>query len=330
MIIVSKKGTGNYTSIQEAVQSIDDRHEEIVTLFIEPGIYEEKIFIRKNNIQIIGQDRNTTIIRYGDGAKKKWENGTDYGTFNTATVLFSGSHITVRNITFENNAGPGKIAGQAIAAYIASDTTAFYHCAFLGHQDTIFTGDLKEESFKHLVFPDFFNKSIVPIDFPVIRNYFENCYIVGDVDYIFGPNIAYFYKCTLFTRLLSSESTSYITAASTPQGQEYGYVFMNCTVEGEGEVGSIYLGRPWRDYAKTAFLECCLDGHIHPSGWHNWGRSKAEVTTTYLEYGNTGEGAPTNMRIAFSKQLTNPDIIEYFSVLNVLGGHDQWAPKENK
>lgn len=325
MITVSKNN-GDFTTLQEAVLSVDDHASEPVTILIEPGIYEEKVFIRKKNIHIIGKNRDNTIFLYGDGAKKLRPDGTDYGTFNTAVVFFAGSDITVENITFKNTAGSGKTAGQALAVYIGSDRTAFYNCAFLGHQDTVFTGNMSDEPNKRLMLPDFFQKSDVKIQYDGNRNYFEDCYICGDVDYIFGPSTAYFNRCQIYSKLLTSESVSYITAASTPNGQEHGYVFSQCDIAGEGENGSIYLGRPWRDYAKTAFIQCTMDKRIHPVGWHNWNRPKAEVTSTYLEYANTGEGACTAQRAPFSKQLTNPGILAYYSPESVLSGDDGWKP----
>lgn len=326
MITVSKSGAGDFDSLQKAILSVDDAHADAAVIFVEPGVYEEKVFIRKRNIQIIGADRDSTVIRYGDGAKKLRADGTIYGTFNTATVLFAGSDITVRNLTIENSAGSGRIAGQAVAAYVASDRTAFYNCAFLGHQDTIFTGFVDDGDFLKLMLPEFFEASAVPVEFPVTRNYFEDCYICGDVDYIFGPNVAYFNRCNIHTRLLASESVSYITAASTPLWQEYGFVFHGCRLIGEGTKGSVYLGRPWRDFAKTAFLACEMDAHIHPAGWHNWGKAKAEANCGYVEYGNTGAGADTSRRASFCKLLTNPDLQEYYDARAVLCGADGWNP----
>lgn len=325
-IIVSKDIIGSFHSIQEAILSIDDQHEDTITILIKPGVYTEKIWIRKENIRIIGEDANTTIVRYGDGAKKPRPDGSEYGTFNSATIFFAGSDITVENITIENTAGVGHIAGQALAAYVASDKTTFRNCRFIGYQDTIFTGDSQSCSMKKLMLPDFFLNSSVNIDYPVIRNYFDSCYISGDVDFIFGPNIAYFNRCEIFSRKLESESNSFITAASTPAAQEYGYVFNQCHLTSNDRPDSVYLGRPWRDYAKTAFIQCCMEEHIKPIGWHNWGKANAEATTSYVEYGNTGAGANPEQRTPFSKQLTNPEILEYYSIERVLAGMDNWRP----
>lgn len=324
MITVSKND-GDFTSLQEAILSIDDNHKEQITIFVKSGVYEEKVWIRKENIQIIGEDLDTTIIRYGDGARQLREDGTEYGTFNTATVLFAGRDIIVKNLTIENTAGIGEIAGQALAAYIASDRTSFIHCKFLGHQDTIFTGDMKQTELKRLMLPEFFLNSPINVEYKTIRNYFEDCYICGDVDYIFGPNTAYFYNCELFSKKYNNYDT-FITAASTPIDQEFGYVFSHCRLTSDGSKESVYLGRPWRDYAKTAFLSCEMGEHIKSVGWHNWDKVNAEVTTSYVEYGNIGKGADTSYRANFSKSLTNSKILEYLSIENVLAGSDGWNP----
>ena len=332
-IVVAKDGSGDFTSLQEAVYHIPDGRDYPVTIYIRPGIYHEKVFIRKENINIIGQDSHQTIIRYGDGAKLLRSDGTEYGTFNSATVLFAGKNIYVENITFENCAGRGKVAGQALAVYIASDRTVFRDCRFLGSQDTIFTGDLNPGTMKRLMLPDAFVQSSVPCYYANPRNYFDTCYICGDVDFIFGPSTAYFTNCEIFSKRLDVESGTYITAASTPMSQEYGYVFFKCRLTSDDKEASVYLGRPWRDYAKTAFICCELSAHIKPEGWHNWGKAKAEVTSSYVEYGNFGPGASTSIdennpkvRASFSKQLDNPDVLDYYSLPRVLGGHDNWQP----
>ncbi|MCC8102021.1 MAG: pectinesterase family protein [Clostridiales bacterium] len=327
-IHVSKSAQNGYTSVQEAILAVEDGHEEPVRIHLEPGIYEEKIFVRKENIEITGDDPEHTILRYGDGAGKQRPDGQgEYGTFNTAVLLLAGKNITVRNITIENTAGPGRKAGQALALYAAADRLSFYNCRFLGYQDTIFAGNIAGFWLNdNPLFPDFFTQSAVPIAHKQIRNYFKDCYIAGDVDFIFGPNVAFFDNCEIYSR-----GRSYITAASTPADQEYGFVFWNCALTGldNMEEGLTYLGRPWRDYAKTAFISCTMGSHICPEGWNNWGKAKAEAVCAYVEYGNKGPGAyqgMTEVRAPFSRQLNNPELLNYFSKEQVLGGEDGWNP----
>lgn len=324
-ILVAKDGSGDFSSLQQAIYHIPDQRDYPVTIYLKPGIYHEKVFIRKENINIIAKDANKTIIRYGDGAKSIRPDGTEYRTFNTATVMFAGKDIYVQNITFENCAGNGKIAGQALAVYVASDRTVFQDCRFLGYQDTIFAGDLNPGIMKRLMLPEAFLNSPIPLYYPNRRNYFDTCYIRGDVDFIFGPNTAYFENCEIFSSKIQSEDKSFITAASTPISQEYGFVFFKCKLTSDDKEASVYLGRPWRDYAKTAFISCEMGNHIKPEGWHNWDKPKAEVTCSYIEYGSFGPGASSH-RASFSKQLDNPGVLDYYSIYHVLGGHDDWRP----
>lgn len=324
-IIVSKTNPNAFSTLQEAVLSIDDNHQETVRIFIEPGIYEEKVFIRKENIEIVGSGRDNTIFRYGDGARKPRPDGEgEYGTFNTAVIMFAGKDITVRDLTVESTAGPGDVAGQALAIYVAADRCSFYHCNFTGWQDTIFSG----LTGSNLMLPEFFTNSAVNMIHKTARNYFYDCFISGDVDFIFGPNVVFFDKCEIFSRKRKSEACSYITAANTPIDQEYGLVFSECRLTGDADTASVYLGRPWRDFAKTVFLNCHMDKHIIPEGWGNWGKVKAEAVCSYIEYNNDGPGAATEKRVPFSKQLTNPALTEYFSKESVLAGEDHWNPTE--
>ena len=299
-IHVSKNDPSAFSTLQEAILSIDDRHDEAIRIEVAPGIYEEKLFIRKENIEIVGDDPLTTVFRYGDGAKKPRPDASgEYGTFNTAVIFIAGKDITLRNLTIESTAGPGYLAGQALAVYAAADRLSCYNCRFTGWQDTIFNGDPMTCNMKKLMLPDFFQASEVPIVHKFYRNYFKDCYVCGDVDYIFGPNTAFFDHCEIHSIARVSE-----------------------------EPDSVYLGRPWRDCAKTAFICCELGDHICPEGWQNWGKVRAEVLSDYIEYGNFGPGADCSGRSPLSRCLVNPEVETYFSKENVLVGEDGWIPAE--
>lgn len=325
-IYVSQNSPDTFHSLQEAVLAVPDNRRETVRICVSPGIYEEKVFIRKENLEIVGQNPETTVFRYGDGARKPRPDASgEYGTFNTAVILLAGRNIHMENITVENTAGPGHTAGQALAVYVAADRCSFRNCRFLGWQDTIFAGEALTCNMKNLMLPDFFSSSSVPIEYPVLRNYFRDCYISGDVDFIFGPNVVFFDHCEIFSRKHHSESHAFITAASTPADQEFGLVFSHCRLTGDEEPASVYLGRPWRDYAKTAFVHCHMGRHICPEGWQNWGKARAEVLCSYIEYANDGPGAGTAGRASFGKPLTHPGLEEYYSRENVLAGDDGWS-----
>ena len=197
------------------------------------------------------------------------------GTFRTYTLKVEGTNITVKNITIENNAAK---LGQAVALHTEGDHLTFENCRILGNQDTIYTGT------------------------PGTRCYFHNCYIDGTTDFIFGPSTAWFENCELH-----SKADSYITAASTPKGQTYGYVFNHCKLTADPDVTKVYLGRPWRPYAHTLFMNCEMGSHIRPIGWDNWRNKENEKTVRYEEYNNTGAGASTKQRAAWTRQLTKKE-----------------------
>lgn len=324
-IYVDKNVPHAFHSLQEAILAVPDNREETLRIMVASGIYEEKVFIRKENVEIVGENPETTIFRYGDGARKPLpDRSGEYGTFNTAVILLAGKNLHMKNITVENTAGPGQTAGQALALYAAADRCSFDNCRFLGWQDTVFAGEALNCKMKNLILPDFFCNSSVPITYPVLRNYFRNCLISGDVDFIFGPNVVFFDHCEIFSRKRQSEEHAFITAASTPAAQEYGLVFSHCRLTGDGEPGSVYLGRPWRDFAKTAFVCCHMEEQICPEGWQNWNKARAEALCNYVEYNNEGPGAQTRRRAPFSKQLTNAGLAEYYSKEKVLAGEDGW------
>ena len=268
-IVVSRDGTGNFRTLQEAIESARAFMDYTVTIYVKNGVYKEKVIVPSwvENIDIIGEDRDKTIITYDDHA-----NINKMGTFRTYTVKVEGSDITFKNLTIENNAAQ---LGQAVALHTEGDRLKFINCRILGNQDTIYTGA------------------------KFTRLYFKDCYIDGTTDFIFGPSTALFEDC-----IIHSKRNSYVTAASTPKEAKYGYVFKHCKLTAEPGVDKVYLGRPWRPYAYTLFIECELGKHIVLAGWHNWGKQSNEETARYMEYKNTGEGANASERMAWSKQLT--------------------------
>ena len=273
-IFVARDGTGQFRTIDEALEVCRAFMEYHKVIFVKRGTYKEKLIIPQwlTNIEICGEDRDQTVITYDDHA-----NINKMGTFRTYTVKIQGQNITVKNITIENNAAR---LGQAVALHTEGDRLTFVNCRFLGNQDTVYTGVAGT------------------------RLYFKDCYIEGTTDFIFGPSIAWFEHCDIFCK-----ADSYITAASTPKEQPYGYVFNNCRITTAPEVSKVYLGRPWRDYGYTLFMNCDLCKEIRPEGWHHWQKER-ELTARYLEYNNRGEGASTTQRVAWSRQLTKKEASE--------------------
>lgn len=289
-IVVSRDGTGNFRTLQEAIESARAFMDYTVTIYVKNGVYKEKVIVPSwvENIDIIGEDRDKTIITYDDHA-----NINKMGTFRTYTVKVEGSDITFKNLTIENNAAQ---LGQAVALHTEGDRLKFINCRILGNQDTIYTGA------------------------KFTRLYFKDCYIDGTTDFIFGPSTALFTLC-----IIHSKRNSYVTAASTPKEAKYGYVFKHCKLTAEPGVDKVYLGRPWRPYAYTLFIECELGKHIVLAGWHNWGKQSNEETARYMEYKNTGEGANASERVAWSKQLTKKEA-EAVTVDAIFRTQSDWNP----
>jgi len=294
-IVVARDGTGQFRTVDEAIEvcrAFMDYHKVI---FVKKGVYKEKITIPQwlQNIEIVGEDRDATIITYDDHANIKTNDRPQgMGTFRTFTLKIEGNDITLRNITIENNAAR---LGQAVALHTQGDRLTFVNCRFLGNQDTVYTGNAG------------------------CRHYFDHCYIEGTTDFIFGPATAWFEQCDIYCK-----ANSYITAASTPQDQPFGYVFNRCTVRTAPEVTKLYLGRPWRDYGYTLFMHCQLPAAVTPEGWHRW-EPQREQTARYAEYENTGEGAVTQNRVFWSRQLNKKEARQV-TLESVFCRADNWMP----
>ena len=311
-IVVSRDGTGEFRNISEAIEVCRAFMEYHKVIYVKKGTYKEKIIIPQwlTNIEICGEDRDQTIITWDDHANipvamalASWpvdavealrptDGRATIGTFRTFTLKIQGSRITLKNITVENNAAR---LGQAVALHADGDKLTFINCRFLGNQDTIYTGNAH------------------------CRQYFKDCYIEGTTDFIFGPSTAWFENCDIFCKI-----NSYITAASTPQDVPYGYVFNNCRITCAETVTKMYLGRPWRDYGYTLFMNCELPKNIRPEGWHNWQKER-EQTARYMEYNNRGEGAATDQRVTWSRQLTKKEA-QKITLQEVFTVNDTWQP----
>ena len=301
-LVVSRDGTGEFRTIDEAIEVCRAFMDYTKVIYVKKGVYKEKLIIPSwlTNITICGEDRDNTIITWDDHANIKMPvggldseaavKGKPMGTFRTYTLKVQGSYITLKDITIENNAAK---LGQAVALHTEGDHILVQNCRLLGNQDTVYTG------------------------VGGTRVAFYDCYIEGTTDFIFGPSIAWFQNCEIH-----SKANSYITAASTPAGQKYGYVFYKCRLTADKDVDKVYLGRPWRPFAATIFMDCELGKHIRPEGWHNCNNAKNEETARYAEYGNKGEGASTKNRVKWSKQLSKKEAAKV-TLLDAFG-EDCW------
>ncbi|HSC54799.1 MAG TPA: pectinesterase family protein [Phnomibacter sp.] len=291
---VAKDGSGDYKFIQDAIDAMRAFPLSRITLYIKNGVYNEKIELPAFNtdVSFIGESVDKTIISFSDYSGRGKQT-----TFTSYTAKISGNRFVAENITFVNAAGP---VGQAVALHVDADQAIFKNCKFLGNQDTIYASG--EQS----------------------RQLFINCFIEGTTDFIFGPATAVFQDCTI-----RAKSNSYITAANTPAWKKYGFVLLHCKIIADSSVQKLFLGRPWRAYAKTAFIECELPAQIVPEGWDNWSNAANEKTAEYVEYNNRGEGAVTDKRVAWSKQLSAREAKKYtleniFAASSVAADDSAW------
>ncbi len=275
--IVSQDGTGDFRTVQEAINAVPDFRKAAQTrIFIRNGIYKEKLVLAecKINVALIGESAEKTILTYDDYAAKPNIFGENKGTSGSSSFYIYGPDFYAENITFENSAGP---VGQAVALFVASNRAHFKNCRFKGYQDTLYTYGKYSKQF------------------------YEDCYIEGTVDFIFGASTCFFRDCEIH-----SLGRGYLTAASTLEDVPYGYVFQNCRLTAEPGVERTMLGRPWRPYGHTVFIDCKMGSHIAPEGWFNWGVEK-EKTARYGECGSmTLDGKPVDVskRVTWSKQVS--------------------------
>ncbi|HEY1114336.1 MAG TPA: pectinesterase family protein, partial [Chitinophagaceae bacterium] len=245
-LTVAQDGSGNYRTIQEAVNSVRDLGQQRVRIYIKKGVYHEKLVIPswKTAISLVGESPESTIITGNDHSGKPVPGGKDafglakYSTFTSYTVLVEGNGVTLENLTIQNTAGR---VGQAVALHVEGDRIIVRNCRILGNQDTLYTA--KEES----------------------RQYYQDCFIEGTTDFIFGEATCVFQGCTI-----NSLANSFITASAQRKGQRFGYVFLDCKLTAAPGATKVYLGRPWRPYAQTVFLRTEMGAHITPEGWHHW------------------------------------------------------------
>lgn len=296
--VVAQDGSGDYKTIQEAVNNFRDHSQVRVTLYIKNGVYNEKLVIPawKPNIHLIGESKEGVVITGNDYSGKSYPNGSKdatgkdkFSTYTSFVVLVDAPDVIIENLTIQNTAGR---VGQAVALHVEGDRFVCKNCVLKGNQDTLFAA--REGS----------------------RQYYQNCYIEGTTDFIFGKSIAVFDKCTIH-----SLTNSFITAAATPPYQPFGFVFFDCKLTAAPEAKKVYLGRPWRPYSQTLFIRTEMGNHITPEGWDNWRNPDNEKTTLYAEYASTGEGGKTENRVKWSKQLSTKDLKKY-TLDKILSGND--------
>jgi pectinesterase len=300
-ITVAYDGSGDYKTIREAIQAVPDNYSGRTTIFIKKGYYREKIIIpsSKINLELIGENALNTVISFDD-YNPKVKGADTINTWNSFTFSVEAEGFLARDLTFENSAGR---VGQGVAVKIIADQVVFINCRFLGNQDTLFAHG-------------------------VGRMYFKDCYIEGTTDFIFGSAVALFENC-----IIHSKVNSYITAASTPMGNAYGFVFKHCNLTADTAANRVFLGRPWRAFAKTVFIDCEMGAHIVKEGWNNWNDPEREKTVFYGEFNSGGPGGVADYRVKWSRQLQKEEA-ETYTAENIFARKSvpipvvgEWNPK---
>lgn len=300
-ITVAKDGSGQFTSIQKAINSVRDLGPGEALIKIKSGIYNEKIVIpsSKHLITIEGENKENTIITNDDfSGKLNLLTNEKLTTFDSYTVFVSGDDVKISNLTIQNSSCN---QGQAVSLHVEGDRFVMKNSKILGCQDTLYAA--KDSS----------------------RQYYENCYIEGTTDFIFGQATAVFKNCEI-----KSLADSYITAAATSKENEFGFVFFDCHLTAKEGISKVFLGRPWRPFAKTVFINTTMENHILPEGWNPWKGDKMfpdkEKTAFYAEFGSTGKGANSNKKVEWSHQLSKKELKRY-KIENIFKKTGDWIPK---
>lgn len=301
IVTVAQDGSGNYTTITDAINASPNNSTDTYVIYVTEGIYQENIQIPKSktNIMLIGDGINATVITGNRSVVDGWT------TFNSATFAVVGLGFLARDITIQNTAGAVK--HQAVALRVGSDLSAFYRCSFEGYQDTLYA-----HSF---------------------RQFYRECDIYGTVDFIFGNAAVVFQNCNLLARMpMAGQSIAFTAQGRTDPNQNTGTSIQNCTVTAAPDLVpvessfQVFLGRPWKEYSRTVYIQSFLDNLIQPAGWLEWSGDFALSTLYYGEYMNTGPGSNTTNRVQWpGYHVMNTFDAQNFTVSAFISG-DGWLP----
>ncbi|KAL1067638.1 hypothetical protein V6Z11_D12G142800 [Gossypium hirsutum] len=297
MINVSRDGSGDFKTINEALNSIPLRNTRRVILVIKPGIYREKIIIPRTMpfITFQGDANNPPTITGNDTASSSSKDGRPLKTFQSATVAVDANYFVAINIKFENTVPHtiGSKGGQAVAVRISGTKAAFYNCSFYGDQDTLYD-----------------HKGL---------HYFNNCFIQGSVDFIFGYGRSLYENCYLNS--IAKKVASLTAQKRSSASMASGFSFKDSVVTGNG-TGLVYLGRAWGDYSRVVFSYTFMDKVVRPQGWSDWGNPKRDARVYYGEYKSSGPGANLTGRVPWARILTDEEAEPFLGTYYV--GGDTW------
>ncbi|XP_043708356.1 pectinesterase [Telopea speciosissima] len=301
-LVVAKDGSGNFTTISDAVAAAPNSTTTRFVIYIKAGAYLENVEVvsKKTMLMFIGDGIEKTVVKASRNVVDGWT------TFRSATVAVVGNGFIARDMSFENSAGPSK--HQAVALRSGSDLSAFYRCSFVGYQDTLYVHSL--------------------------RQFYRECDIYGTVDFVFGNAAVVLQNCNLYARKPNEEQKNIFTAQGREDpNQNTGISIINSKVAAAADLIPVkssfknYLGRPWKEYSRTVFIRCNLEDLIDPAGWLEWSGDFALSTLYYGEYKNVGAGSNTTKRVTWPgyRVITNYTEVSQFSVANFIDGNE-WLP----
>jgi pectinesterase len=317
--VVAADGSGDFTGVQAAIDAVPAGNTERVTIAVRPGTYLGQVIVpaSKPYITLDGTGRTPSSVVIADdranGTLKP--DGTPWGTTGSASVTIDGAGFRARNLTFANlfdEAGHPEITSkQAVAVLTRADRVEFDRVRFLGNQDTLYA-----------------NSSSAAV---VARAYFRECYVEGDVDFIFGRATAVFDRCRIHSLNRNSTPNGYVTAPSTAISNPFGLLFHRCMLTSDAPAGTVFLGRPWHPsndpdaIGQTLIRESWIGAHIGATAWSDFGTWPWREARL-REYHNRGPGAIPS---ADRPQLTDAEASAN-TMAAFLRGTDGWRPQSCK
>lgn len=297
-LCVDRNGCCNFTSVQSAVNAVADFSSKRTVVWINKGMYFEKVTIpvKKQNITFQGQGFTTTAVAWNDTAKSA------NGTFYSASVAVFGANFIAMNISFMNLAPiaqPGEVDAQAVAIRVGGDQAAFWGCGFFGGQDT-----LHDDKGRH---------------------YFKECFIQGSIDFIFGNGRSLYENCTIISIAKPvTPGAKVINGVVTAHGRSLsddntGFSFVNCSI---GGTGRIWLGRAWRPFARVIYANTYMTDIIASEGWNDFNSPDRDQTVFFGEYRCSGPGANSALRAPYGQKLNDTQASPFLNISYIDG--DQW------
>ncbi len=276
---VGRSGTCHYQTLEAALAAAP-KDDSPLLLLVQAGDYRENVKLYRDNVTIRALGEVKIIGELS--AHQLDEEGKPLGTFRTATLLVNARNIRLCNLTIINEAGPGEVVEQAVAAFLWGQSIQLEHCRFLGYQDTLCLGPLPPtDKYGNPMTAAYIRRTFAESSYTL-----DYCYVEGTLDFIFGGGQAEFFRCQIHSLTQPDQLPGYITAAATPEQQNSGFCFKDCLLTAESETANVFLGRPWRSYAAVSFEDCRIDSHIDPKGWGDWDNPANHQTVKFREANN--------------------------------------------